>query len=644
MAGRDLSDELVAVQKPGGRDLSTSLPKKSSLMSDFADGAGNLLYGAAKGLADPVYGASQLLMHGANTLSGNRLQGMSDNYDKLISGVENQYQADTPGSVMAGIGRVAGNLAMPVKGAGALMGTSGLARAGGAALTGMGIGAMQPVANSSDYMTTKLGQIGAGGVTGGALSAAGNVIGSGINALRPVFSPSSAAGNQILGNLKKASKAEQANGAPMDVNGLTGSNPLQVLSNLQASKSLVPGSLPTTAQVAGSPELVMAEKILRNTPSYTPQFMSREASNNAARNQAVSNVAQTPEALRAAIMARSSAADPLYSAFNAQNIPIEGELSGLLQTPIGKDAVSRAASIAANKQQPLNLRAATAEQSVPSSIVGADGMPISTSTIPAQPGSMDGSAANLIKMSMDAMRRDVPTAGIASHEAGALQDVRNQFVNHLDGVSPTFKAARQAFAEGSVPVNTMTAGQELQTALSGGAMNYNGEVAPTLTKFGGKLDSIMGKQNYPIDPDAMSALQSVRQDLQRRSISDSVPKSGSDTVWNAQAPNWLAGQLFGKNLDGNSIAGRGLSAIGGFMTGGPMGAVGGAAVAQKAGQFLGGRVDKQLQDAMMNPDVFARLLQEALDRDGVNVSNGLAPLGARAAASFPGGLLSPNGP
>lgn len=644
MAGRDLSDELAAVQKTGGRDLSVSLPKQSSTWDDLVGGAGNLLYGTAKGLADPVYGASQLLLHGANAISGNRLQGMSDSYDKLISGVENQYQADTPGSVMAGIGRVGGNLAMPVKGAGALMGTGGLARAGGAALTGMGIGAMQPVMNSNDYMGTKLSQIGAGGVTGGALSAAGNVIGAGVNALRPVFSPSSAAGNQILGNLTKAAKAERENGAPMDINGLTGSNPLQVLSNLQASRSLVPGSMPTTAQVAGSPELVMAEKVLRNTPSYTPQFMSREAANNAARNQAVSNVAQTPEALRAAIMARSSAADPLYSAFNSQSIPIEGELSGLLQTPIGKDAVSRAASIAANKQQPLNLRAATAEQNVPSAILGADGMPISSSTIPAQPGSMDGSAANLIKMSMDAMRRDVPTAGIASHEAGALQDVRNQFVNHLDGASPLFKAARQAYADGSVPVNTMTAGQELQAALSGGAMNYNGEVAPTLTKFGGKLDSIMGKQNYPIDPDAMSALQAVRQDLQRRSISDSVPKSGSDTVWNAQAPNWLSGQLFGKNLDGNSIAGRGLSAIGGFMTGGPMGAVGGAAVAQKAGQFLGGRVDKQLQDAMMNPDVFAKLLQEALDRNGGNVNNGIAPLGARAAASVPGGLLSPSSP
>lgn len=650
MAGNDLSQELFGSEAPKtkGRDLSTEFfPQDAGLWNNLKVGVGNFMLGGLKGKLDPISGAAQFAMNTVNAMTGSSpLQSATTGLNNLISRAEKAYQNATPGSVAAGAGRVLGNLAQPPMGT-PVEGASGLARTLSAARTGAIIGGSQPVYNgdgaNTDYWTPKAVQVAAGAGAGGVLAGAGGVAGAAYNTVRPIFSPSSTVGNQIYNNLAKTSKLEQARGLPVNVDGLTGSDPAGVLARLKAATQLVPGSLPTTEQIAGSPELVMAAKALRNNPNYTAAYMARESANNSARLQAVSNVAQTPEALQAAIKARSAAADPLYSQFNAQTIPIDDALNGMLKTPIGKDAAGRAKQLAENEEQVFSLKQPQAEQQVPSSIIGADGSPLSTMTIPAAPGSMSGLDANRIKMAMDAMKRDVPTAGFASHDANALSSLRQRYVGNLDDNFPAFQQARQAYAEGSVPVNTMQAGQDLQGALSGGAQNYAGDVAPTLTKYGGKLDSIMGKQNYPIDPDAMSALQAVRQDLQRRSISDSVPKSGSDTVWNAQAPNWLSGQLFGKSMDGNSLAGRGLSAIGGFFSGGAMGAAGGAAAAQKIGSVLGGRVNSQLQDAMMNPEVFSKLLEEAIARNGGGILGGTSDVGARAATSGVNGLLSPGG-
>jgi hypothetical protein len=60
------------------------------------------------------------------------------------------------------------------------------------------------------------------------------------------------------------------------------------------------------------------------------------------------------------------------------------------------------------------------------------------------------------------------------------------------------------------------------------------------------------------------------------------------------------------------------------------------------GQFVGNRVNSQFQRAMLEPDYFAKLLQEAINRKagGAAVGNNLAPAGARAATVGAEGLLS----
>lgn len=663
-AGYKTSDIVSHLAGAPAAPPAAAAPAPQGMLAGAWDGAKNLGLGLARGAMDPIDGGAQLLVNGAasathwlrpGSTADKFMRAQAEGVNATNTDREKKYQAMTPGSIAAGVGRVGGNIAIPLKGVSAANDAGLLARTAGAVSTGAVVGAVQPVYGArektlsdlvtgdqpADYWSEKAKQVGIGAVTGGALAGAGKVIGSTYNTIRPIVSPSSAAGNQILNNLSTASAAERANGAPLNYLGLTASDPQAVLARLQAAKQIVPGSFPTTAQVAGSPELVMAEKVLRNTPAYTPRIMAREASNNAARNQAVANVAQTPEALAAAVRTRGDASRPLYDAFDQQTLPIDDTLRGLLGTPIGQDAIARARVIAQNQQRPFGLTAGTEAGSTPSALLGADGMPLYQTVVDAVPGSITGNAANMVKMAIDSMRRAPPTAGIASHEAGALADVRNALVNHLDSTAPTFRAAREAYAAGSVPVNTMTLGQDLQNALSGGAQNYAGETAPTLTKYAGRLNAAEGRQDFPVDPDALAALRAVHQDLQRRSVSDSVPKSGSDTIWNAQAPNWLSGQLMGQNLDGNSLLGRGAGALGGFLTGGPVGAAGGLALMQKGSQFLGNRVNTQLQDAMMNPDVFARLLQQALDRQsGSAIVNNLAPVGNRAATVGASNVLS----
>lgn len=83
-----------------------------------------------------------------------------------------------------------------------------------------------------------------GAATGGGINGAASAIGAGANALKPLFSPSATARDYLSNVL--------------------GDKAPSVIQNLKNAPTFVPGSMPTTAQVGGSPELVMAEKALGN--------------------------------------------------------------------------------------------------------------------------------------------------------------------------------------------------------------------------------------------------------------------------------------------------------------------------------------------------------------------------------------------
>jgi hypothetical protein len=234
---------------------------------------------------------------------------------------------------------------------------------------------------------------------------------------------------------------------------------------------------------------------------------------------------------------------------------------------------------------------------------------------------------------------------MGSHEADALENTQNQLKSWILKNSPDYAQADQLYAQHSQPINTMETAQDLYKGLvEGQTLNVSHDATPTLSQYRTQLAKALKNAEYGIEPEAETKLKAIQQDLQRESISNSLKFGGADTYFNSQAPNWLSGQLFGKELDGKSMLGRVLGATGGASTGGVMGMLGGGVAAQKIGQFVGNRVNGQFQKAMLDPDYFAKLLADALKRQSADPTalQKLSPVGTRAATTGVEGLMSPN--
>lgn len=630
------TDEIAGVIKKNALSIpSAKTPASPSMWDNFKEGAGNLALGTAKGLADPVYGISQLALNAANkgaqAFGSNAIQNTANDYNKFLTDQEHWYQNETAGSIAAGVGRVGGNLAMPVKGAQLLKGASVIPRAINAGVTGAVIGATQPVVGAADstlsdlvtgnmpnnYWNEKGLQVGLGALAGGSLSAAGSALGGMYNAVKPIVAPRSAAGDILLKGVQKIGADD-----PGSLGALV-NNPTALADRIKAAESLVPGSLPTTAQVAGLPQLVMAEKTLKNNPNYRVAFEDRAIANNAARLAALKGVAQTPEELAMAVEARRSMTAPLYDAANATVHPVDEGLQTILGRPSAQAALARGKKLAAERGEQAGPQAGTpATQSM---LVDESGK--NFPGLPAVAGSIDGKTLQYLKMGIADLQKEGKVNGMGSHEANALSSTRNDLDSWLVDNSPAFKLANDAYKKASVPINSMEVGQQLYGGLADGTLNAAGDISPALSQYRAKYAQALKASKYGIAPEAQKTLDAIQSDLQRETISNSIRSSGSDTYFNAQSPNWLASKLYGENLDGKSMVGKGLGALTGLLTGGPMGAAGGYVAGQKLGAFAGDRVNTALQDAMLNPELFAKLLKEAA---------------ARSAKQSGGGLLSPS--
>lgn len=656
----------VQAQQPRAQAPAKQAP---GALANAWDGVKNLGLGLYRGVMDPIDGGAQLAAHGvasavhavapgsaADKFFADQVRGV----DTINTNRENQYQALTPGSVAAGFGRVGGNIIVPVKGTQAARGASLGAKLASGVTTGAVVGATQPVFNAGerdltslitdqqpvDYWSEKAKQVGLGATLGGSLSGLAATGGAAVNALRPVVSPKSAVGDQLIKGLSKAKAAAQANGpqdAAAGLPALTGSrDPRDVLARLQSAAPLVEGSLPTTAQVAGVPELVMAEKALKNNPAYRGPFEDRAIANNQARLAQLLKVAKTPADLQAAVNARAAETGPLYDAARTAELPVDDALGALLSRPSAQAAIARGKKLAAEKGEQIGLESGAPAGNLSSPILDASGKPFAD-TLPARPAAISGNMLQYLKMGLDDLQSEGRTQGIGSHEARALSDTQDALQQWMERNSPDFMKANAAYSKASQPINTMQAAQDLYSGLSNGTLNAAGDVSPALSQYRTQLAKALKNSPYGIDPDAQKSLEAIQQDMQRETISNSIKSPGSDTFFNAQAPNWLSGQLFGENLDGKSLLGRVGAGVGGFLTGGPMGAAGGALGAQKVGQFVGNRVNTEFQKAMLDPQYFAQLLAEALDRQSSSPTTfqKLAPAWTRGATAGAENVLSP---
>lgn len=666
---------------------------KQSLLSDSAEGLKNLLYGTAKGFADPVYGISQLALHGANSVAnsfgnGKPLQKLTDQYDAFLKANEDQYQSDTAGSIPAGVGRFGANMITPVKGA---KGLTGLAAIVNGAKTGAGLSLVQPVYDTGgDYGDKKLTQMEVGTGLGAAFPVAGNALGAAWNSVKPAIMPRSVVAENLLRGAKNDASLNGGNSAtkPSVIDqvkaGLTGKAPQptiavgagnvgsltgvrsadEVLDRINNRQQFVAGSQPTTAQVVNTPEIAMAEKVLMNNPAYRAAMENRANANNTARLDVISQVAKTPEDLQKAVDARTSATKPLYDSAFSQPYEINPELQAILERPSAQAAIARGRVIAAEQNKALGITPAVPEQTsftTQKVLSGTDaaGMPVYKdvqipSTTAATPGSIDGQTLQYLKLGIGGVIPDSRPNGVAGLSSDAIKKTSRDLHQWLLDNAPAYKQADAVYAQHSVPINDMRVGQEVKNALGLApsldnnlkTLNSAGDTGLTLNNVQSAIKKALSEEgDYGVSPDAEKLLQGLKMDLQRQSGgASSIRSTGSDSVYNLQAPNWLSGKLFGNDMSGSGnavpaviggLAGVGdfLLGSGGLLSSGTVGTVA-SAVAKKGSQFIGNRVNSEFEKAMLDPDYYKTLLTEALKQKGglladsaPDIANGLSLTG-----------------
>lgn len=449
--------------RPLGIDTGLQMPQ----------GVSRFLAGAGKSMMDVRRGAGQLM-------------GLVDRAE--IDEVQSRDRALTDtGAGTAG--QIAGGVAMSLPAM--LAGPGGSTIAAQAAMGGAQ-GALQPVGAGE----SRLKNMAVGGAAGAALPAAlraGKVLKAGL------VDPFTDAGQQrIVGGALNRSAA----------------NPAEAMANLQTARGATPGFLPTAGQVSGDAGIASLERTARGIDPAG--FGDIDTEQRAALAGALRKIAGTPETKRAATLARDDATTALYRQAKDVSIPVDGELSALMQRPSMQAATSDAKGLAAERGK--------------------------TFIEPEGPPSLTGENLHDIKLSLDTLFQD-PTKGIVGAKRQAADGTRREFLDLLAGRIPEYDQARKAYAAMSEPINRQEVGQELYNRLVPAvadtgdapfnisparyaqALRSGDDLASSVTGMkGARMDKLMGAEN-------MRVLNGVRDDAQSIAAGQAAGRGvGSDTV------------------------------------------------------------------------------------------------------------------
>lgn len=373
-----------------------------------------------------------------------------------------------------------------------------------------------------------------------------------------------ATGNTVSDLLTPLTNAGQSRLAGIVLNEQA-SDPSAALQHLQSSAPIVPGSLPTSGPASQDFGLLGVEKAMRGR-SAVP-FAERLSDQNAARQAELTDLAGTPSDLAAAIKARSTAAAPLYAAATSDSAPIDNEMIALMQRPSMQTAIAKAQQLAQERGQAFGL----------------------SSTSPGAPMSLSGQDLQGIKMALDDMKTTGFTQGIGSHQANAMQDTLDSLKDWMQRNVPSQRAADAAFQGASGPINRMQTLQDLQQRSNLPAADIRtGQYFMNPTAFSRGLDALKEDPFSGVGTAQLARLEAIRKDLQNSQAVNgpALRAPGSDTFQNFAASQALGRySKLGKPLDW---------------------------LYQKMGVDSG--VNEQLTNAMLDPQVAARLMQQSQAR------------------------------
>jgi hypothetical protein len=236
-----------------------------------------------------------------------------------------------------------------------------------------------------------------------------------------------------------------------------------IINALRNAEEIVPGSMPTAAEAAAKTGVVGYQQLGKSAAQeLQTQFKARASEKGAAQTKAIQQVGQTPEALAAAKTLRGETANINYGVSDKVLATTDDAYAALLKTPAMQKALDKARELAANKRQPLQIGEVTPEKIVPSTLLNAQGKPVSQTVIPATQAQIPGTSLQLVKEAFDDLINDPAAAGFKGNEARSIMNVKKDFLNWAESKNQPYAEARSTFAKQSEPINQMQVGQYLQ--------------------------------------------------------------------------------------------------------------------------------------------------------------------------------------
>ncbi len=511
---QELQSALIAADRAGATDdaralasaiLSIQQQSKPKPLAEDPGAAQTMLIGAGrtidrlgKGLKQVWYGAT------GNQQAQDELAAQAAEDDRVYQPLREARPWST------GIGEAAPSMVIPGGGATTLLGNAGRMAVAGA------LPGMLEYGDTGDRL--KRGIVGA--TAGAAVPVAGAILKTGKSLLEPLYQ----GGREAI--------------IARTLNRVAGENAPQIAQRMAQAGELVPGSVPTAAQVAQSGGIAALERAAAatNPEAYTQRAMEQSA----ARVGALRDIAKDQSALDAATAARDAAARNLYAQSDAATVPIDDSLRALLgRMPSG--TVRDAQELRRMAGKPFDLAEGVPAQSVPTGLLDAAGAPVMRN-MPAQQAQIGGDALHAIKMALGDRIATAGQTGTGPTAKRAMTGLLDDYLAHVDTAIPAYGQARQAFAEMSRPVNQMKIGQGLLDKLEPALADYGALGKETASKYATAMrnadataaDLVGSKSAKMADvmtPEQMKTLTNIAEDLARKVNAQDIGRGvGSDTV------------------------------------------------------------------------------------------------------------------
>jgi hypothetical protein len=493
-------------------------PEDPGLLQSALIGAGRTTDRIVKGVKQAYYAATSPWAP-ENAAKLDELQQSATADNKAYAPLQQMHPFAT------GVGEAVPSMVVPMGGSATLMGNAARMAFAGA------------LPGALEYGS--LGERGSRAAWGAAAGAAVPLTVSAVKTTKALLEPTYEAGQRtILSRLLNRAAGDEAS---------------DVAARLSGSTELVPGSLPTAAQVAENGGISALE---RSASAVNPQAYTARAMQQAnARAAALGSIAQTPEALADAIKSRKDITKPLYDAALSQTVESSQDLKSVLQRLPG--SIWNKASNLAQLDTGTALSVAKDAPAGIKVVTDASGVPM-LQDVAGQAGSYSAKALHYLKLALDDTISTGPQVGIGSVEQGLTNNVRSNLLGQLDQNVPGYQAARNTYSAMSEPINQMQVGQAFYNKMVPPLRDLGARTGETSAKYAGFMrDSSglvqdatgMGGKTLEdvMSPQQMSTLTAVGQDLARKANAENLGRGvGSDTVQKLAMSNVINQAGFGK--------------------------------------------------------------------------------------------------